>query len=700
MKRIFVAAAFFVSLLLFGSAYAGNTIKVGVVDSFTGPSTVLARDVLDGLRLGVEAVNNDGGVLGKRIEIVTRDDRSRPASAFSLARELIEHEGVDMLAGTSNAASYLAVSDVCRNKRVPFFATGCPRRTYQPRAAEKGLRYIFHINETAEMAGRAAAIGLSTKNYGTYWIAGEDSEYGHALTESLWASLKRLKPGVRFIGQSWWKEGEREYHRHLEEIVRAQPDCVIVALASGIVDFQKAAASVGLRAPIYEHGAIDHSLQVGPGSESGEGVMGTTGYLFYQPETPANRAFVQTFMKAYHRYPGAGAFYGYVTARFVSEAYAKSKTADRERFVDALEGLTVETPSGSIEMRASDHQALLPVFFGVARRDKDYPGFLVAGDVITVTAREYGLPRPSLYARRPTLPEAPADRGQVADPAINHERPAPVDTAPTKVNRGEDIAAAPSLRKEQRAFGENDVAIVIGIEQYRKNLPSSPYSSNDAKAIKSYLEALGFAPRNVQYLCDGDATRSDIQKTIEGWLPNRVRPDSRVFIYYSGHGAPDPATGDAYLVPYDGDPQYLKETAYSLSSLYQRVAKLQVREVMVVLDTCFSGMGGKSLLAYGLRPLVIAAPLAVPPPNAVILTASRGSQVTASSQDKEFGIFTYYFLKAIKDGKRSMAEIYEYLEPLVEDEAKRLNVEQTPGIVPSPDKLKGRFLMARSGGRV
>src|SRR5208283_2199682 len=105
------------------------------------------------------------------------------------------------------------------------------------------------------------------------------------------------------------------------------------------------------------------------------------------------------------------------------------------------------------------------------------------------------------------------------------------------------------------------------------------------------------------------------------------------------------------------------------------------------------------ILAYGLRPLVVMAPLAAPPSNAVILTASRDNQVTASSGDKEFGIFTYYFLKAIKDGKKSMAEIYEYLKPLVEDEAKRLNVDQTPGINPDPDKLKGRFLIARSGGR-
>ena len=258
-----------------------------------------------------------------------------------------------------------------------------------------------------------------------------------------------------------------------------------------------------------------------------------------------------------------------------------------------------------------------------------------------------------------------------------------------------NLDSPPSLRKEQKAFGPHDVAVVIGIEQYRKTLPRSDYSYNDARAVKAYLEALGFAPRNIQYLKNDEATRSDIQKSIERWLPNRVKKESRVFIYYSGHGSPDPVTGSAYLVPYDGDPEYLHETGYSVTTLYERMAKLEAAEVMVVMDACFSGMGGRSVLARGARPLVAMIDAEALPQNTVVLTASRGGQISASSNEKEHGLLTYYFLKAIKDGKKSVADIYEYIRPLVEDEAKRQNVEQTPAISPSVDRLGGRFLLMK-----
>ena len=272
------------------------------------------------------------------------------------------------------------------------------------------------------------------------------------------------------------------------------------------------------------------------------------------------------------------------------------------------------------------------------------------------------------------------------------ELPSP---APREASDPADLDTLPALRKEQKVFGPNDMAVIIGIEQYRRNLPRSEYSYNDAKVVKGYMEALGIRPANIQYLRNDEATGSDIQKSIEHWLPNRARKESRVFVYYSGHGAPDPATGLGYMVPYDGDPEYLQATGYSVNRLYERLGRLDVKEVIVVMDACFSGAGGRSVIARGARPLVMMAEGAVLPPTLAVLTASTGGQISASASDKEHGILTYYFLKAVRDGKKSLADIYDYIRPLVEDEAKRQNVEQTPTIRPSGEGLKGRFLLSR-----
>jgi uncharacterized caspase-like protein len=120
---------------------------------------------------------------------------------------------------------------------------------------------------------------------------------------------------------------------------------------------------------------------------------------------------------------------------------------------------------------------------------------------------------------------------------------------------------------------------------------------------------------------------------------------------------------------------------------------LNVNEVIVVLDSCFSGAGGRSVLAKGARPLVVMMETEIIPQNMAILSATQGSQISTSSPEKGHGIFTYYFLKAIKDGKKTLAEIYEYIKPLVEDEAKMLNVQQSPSINPSINTLAGRFYL-------
>lgn len=254
-----------------------------------------------------------------------------------------------------------------------------------------------------------------------------------------------------------------------------------------------------------------------------------------------------------------------------------------------------------------------------------------------------------------------------------------------------DIRPVPKFVKKPRP---NDLAIIIGIEKYQ-NVPPSDFSSGDAKLVMEYIKALGFSERNIGILFDDRATYTGIKKSIETWLPNRVKNDSTVFIYYSGHGSPDPATGEAYIVPYDGDPNYLSVTGYSLKRLYRSLGKLNAREVVIVLDSCFSGAGGRSVLAKGARPLVMVAETVTLSSNMVVLTATQGNQISSSSPERGHGIFTFYFLKSLKDGKKNIAEIYEYIKPQVEDEAKQLNVEQSPSLTPAPEKLTGKFFLRK-----
>jgi len=238
---------------------------------------------------------------------------------------------------------------------------------------------------------------------------------------------------------------------------------------------------------------------------------------------------------------------------------------------------------------------------------------------------------------------------------------------------------------------DNAVAVVIGIEKYQ-SLPAADYVSTDAARVRDYLRSMGYQERNIEFLSNERATFSRIRRAFESWLPNRVNPQSRVTVYYAGHGAPDPQSGAAYIVPYDGDPSYLKDTGYPLKQLYERLETLPAKQVIVLIDACFSGAGGRGALAAGARSLVRVEKTAIRGDRLAVLTSTQGTQISTSSPEKKQGIFTYYLLEALQQGKRDLLSAYAYLKPRVEDEAKRLNVEQSPLLSPDAASLKGRFM--------
>ena len=236
---------------------------------------------------------------------------------------------------------------------------------------------------------------------------------------------------------------------------------------------------------------------------------------------------------------------------------------------------------------------------------------------------------------------------------------------------------APRSRGSERP---DDFALVIGVEEYQ-SLPKADYGVRDAQTVRKHLEALGFPARNIISLEGPQATGNKLKSYLEEWLPLNVKPTSTLFVYYSGHGAPDPKTGDAYLVPWDGDATFLKSTAYPLKKFYADLSKTKAKRVLVALDACFSGAGGRSVLAQGARPLVAKVAEVSGGERVTILAAASGEEITGSLNDQGHGMFTYFLLKGLSEGKRTAKELHSYLTPRVQDEARRQNRQQTPALI-------------------
>jgi len=292
--------------------------------------------------------------------------------------------------------------------------------------------------------------------------------------------------------------------------------------------------------------------------------------------------------------------------------------------------------------------------------------------------------------------------GMGTTPAIAATVPGSIAPAAPVVSSS-DVDRLPAATVKPR---QNAHAVLIGIEQYQQELPKADFAARDAEVVGQYLtRTMGYAGENVVVLLNHRAAKAAIEKYIEGWLPDRVEPGDSVFIYFSGHGAPNTKTGKAYLVPYDGDPVFVEQTGYPLDRLYDRLAALPAKEVIVMLDSCFSGAGGRSVIAEGMRPMLLSVENpALANGKVVVLAASSGAQVSSTYKQEGHGLLTYFFLKGLQgeadqnlDSRIELRELYEYLKPQVERVARRdFHNEQTPQLLGSTDAL-GRGILLTGG---
>ena len=249
----------------------------------------------------------------------------------------------------------------------------------------------------------------------------------------------------------------------------------------------------------------------------------------------------------------------------------------------------------------------------------------------------------------------------------------------------------------------NAYAVVIGISQYREEvIPKVAYAVKDAEAMAQMLEKQAGIPKShIKLMTDGHATSADFHK-LGDWLKIKVRqPDATVYVYYAGHGTPNTKTSEPYLVPWDGDPDF-PETLYPLKSLYAALEQLPSTNILVFLDSCFSGAEGRSVLAKGARPMVLSmdAPLAASK-KVIVLAAATGNQLSSDYDRAEHGLFTYAVLTGLrgaadkdKDGMVTVRELFPYVrEQVSATAAEELTREQTPVLLPGEQILGARSAM-------
>jgi branched-chain amino acid transport system substrate-binding protein len=378
-------------------AFAADTIKIGEINSYSG-LPAYTEPYRKGWQLALEEINAAGGVGGKQIEVISRDDGGKPAAAITAAGELTSSAGVSMLMGTFFSNVGLAVSDFAKQRKILFLAAEplTDAITWSKGNAETFRLRPSNYMQAAMLAEEAAK--LPAKSWAT--IA-PNYEYGQSAVAAFKKLLAAKRPDITWIAEQWPNQGKIDAGPVVEALLAAKPDAILnVTFGGDLVKFVREGTTRGLfkdRAVVsFLTGEPEYLAPLKDEAPSGWIV---TGYPWYALHTPEHDAFLKAYQAKYSDYPRLGSVVGYVTMKTAAAILAKAGSTDTEALITAAEGLPVDTPFGPIVFRAVDHQSTMGAFVGKTAI-KDGAGTMV--DFAYRDGKDYLPPDAEVKAMRPT----------------------------------------------------------------------------------------------------------------------------------------------------------------------------------------------------------------------------------------------------------------------------------------------------------
>ncbi|CAH1691279.1 ABC transporter substrate-binding protein [Hyphomicrobiales bacterium] len=359
LRVVFIAAGM---VSMAAGAALGETIKIGNMSSYSSnpQSTAAYRK---GWELAVKQINEQGGVMGKTLEVVTRDDTGKPDAALRAAQEMVTKEGVVLLAGTYLSHVAVAVSDFAKSNKT-FFLVGQPQS--DTIIWEKGNRYTFRLfnsqySQVSALARMAAA--LPAKRWAT--IA-PNYEFGQSAVNGFRSELQRLRPDVEFVNEQWPTLGKLEAGATVQAMRAARPDAIFNAtFGADLAKFVREGNMRGLfeGREVYSviTGLPEYLEPLGEETPVGWTV---TGYPATQIDTPEHKAFLSAYEKAYGETPKVGSLIGYTEILAIKAIIEKAGKTDTESLIDAAVKVKFDTPVGKLGFRAQDHQSTFGFYIG------------------------------------------------------------------------------------------------------------------------------------------------------------------------------------------------------------------------------------------------------------------------------------------------------------------------------------------------
>ncbi|HSW08687.1 ABC transporter substrate-binding protein [Aquabacterium sp.] len=366
MTRHWFATVFLAGLS--SLAAAQGTIKIGEVNSYKVQPAFL-EPYKKGMDLAVEEINAAGGVNGKKIQLITRDDNGNPGDAVRAAEELISREQVDVLAGGFLSNIGLALADFAKQKKFFYLAS-------EPLTDKivwgSGNRYTFRLRPSTYMQSAMLAPEAAKLKKKRWAVVYPNYEYGQSAVATFKALLKAQQPDVEFVAEQAPPLGKLDAGSVVQALADAKPDAIFnVLFGADLSKFVREGNTRGL----FQGREVVSMLTGEPEyldplkDETPNGWI-VTGYPWYGIQTPEHKAFFLAYHRKYNDYPRLGSVVGYTTIKSLAAGITKAKSTETEKLITAFSGLVFDTPFGKSMYRAEDHQSTMGAFVGKTLNDK------------------------------------------------------------------------------------------------------------------------------------------------------------------------------------------------------------------------------------------------------------------------------------------------------------------------------------------
>ena len=361
-------------LLMTATAWAQGPIKIGEVNSYKAQAAFL-DPYKKGMELAVEEVNAAGGVSGRKIEVVTRDDNATPGDAVRAAEELVSAEKVDLLAGGFLSNIGVALTDFAKQRKVVYVAS---EPLTNKIIWEGGNKYTFRLRPSTYMQA-AMLVPEAAKLKKKRWaLVYPNYEYGQSAVATFKKLLTASQPDVEFVSDQATPLGKVDAGAVAQAISDAKPDAIYVVLfGADLAKFVREGTTRGTFKDVSVVGLLTGEPEyIDPLKDEAPVGWIVTGYPWYAITTPDHKAFLAAYQKKWNDYPRLGSVVGYSTIKAIVAALAKAKSTDTDKLVAAFSGLEFDSPIGKAMFRTQDHQSTMGAYVGKTAL-KDGKGIMV-----------------------------------------------------------------------------------------------------------------------------------------------------------------------------------------------------------------------------------------------------------------------------------------------------------------------------------